>query len=777
MKKNLLCLLFIICAVTSLYGQNIRISGMVSDEKGEPMPSVNVALWHIDSTFVAGCVTDSRGMFALRQLEVGDSYLLQVSFMGCVPQTIRLDNVEKPMEVGTIVLVEDAVSLQGVTVTASNVMKKVDRQIILPSQRQVKASSSGYELLAHMQLPGLKVDGVQQKVSTVGGGAVQLRINDIQASVAQVQALRPEMVLRVEYIDNPGVRYGDTDAEAVVNYVVKRPQAGVMGGFSAINAVTTGFGNDNLYLRANYKLSEFGLDYYISYRDYDERYVDETQTFFFPDGGQRNRVFGKVPTAFNYVTHTIEASYNLTKQDKYVFNALFTEEIEDYPHNDMGEVIREAGKPDLYSMTLAENYSRIPSLDLYYRLFLPRNQHLTMNVVGTYLYSDYKRDYRESGEMGGEPSSQYAYATKGKRYSLIGEAGYRKDFSQVALSAGLKYTQAYTSNRYTGAVDEAVNMHNSTLYGYVQLQGKWAKLKYALGAGMSREAFDRTGEGYTFYTFRPMLTVAYPVFKGANLSYVFNTYPTLPSLSALSDIRQQKTDLEVNRGNPGLTPYRSYNNRLRLSWGNGIVNAQLQGSYLHQKNPIMQQVACVAQPDGSYLFEYSQDNQKRFSQLNGQCYVGVTVVPDLLSVSLYGGVNRFESRGREYAHDYTAWYAGGSVSLNYKGFTFYGEMGNRYRSLFGETLNYGEETGTVQCSYQWKDWNAGVGMLYPFSSTSRTGGYKLLNKLHQSKSWTYIDDNARMLYFTLSWKFSSGRKHQAGDKTMNNADRDTGIAM
>ena len=134
MKKNLLCLLFIICAVTSLYGQNIRISGMVSDEKGEPMPSVNVALRHIDSTFVAGCVTDSRGMFALRQLEVGDSYLLQVSFMGCVPQTIRLDNVEKPMEVGTIVLVEDAVSLQGVTVTASNVMKKVDRQIILPSQ-------------------------------------------------------------------------------------------------------------------------------------------------------------------------------------------------------------------------------------------------------------------------------------------------------------------------------------------------------------------------------------------------------------------------------------------------------------------------------------------------------------------------------------------------------------------------------------------------------------------------------------------------------------------
>lgn len=340
--------------MTSLHGQNLRISGTVSDDKGEPLPSVNVALRHIDSTFVAGCVTDDKGAFALRLSETGSSYLLQASFVGYISQTLRLDNVEKSVDVGTMVLVEDAVSLQGVTVTASNVVKKVDRQIILSSQRQVKASSSGYELLAHMQLPGLKVDGVQQKVSTVGGGAVQLRINDMQASVAQVQALRPETVLRVEYIDNPGVRYGDTDAEAVVNYVVKRSQMGVAGGFSAINAVTTGFGNDNLYLRTNYKLSEFGLDYYVSYRDYDDRYVDETQSFLFPDGERRDRIFGRVPTAFNYITHTIEASYNLTKPDKFVFNALFTEEIEDYPHNDMGEVIREAGKPDLYSLTLAK---------------------------------------------------------------------------------------------------------------------------------------------------------------------------------------------------------------------------------------------------------------------------------------------------------------------------------------------------------------------------------------------------------------------------------------
>lgn len=95
----------------------------------------------------------------------------------------------------------------------------------------------------------------------------------------QVQSLRPNEVLRVEYIDNPGVRYADSGAEAVINYVVKRAQSGISGGVSIMNAVTTGFGNDQVYLRANHKLSEFGLSYYVSYRDYDDRYVNEDQIF------------------------------------------------------------------------------------------------------------------------------------------------------------------------------------------------------------------------------------------------------------------------------------------------------------------------------------------------------------------------------------------------------------------------------------------------------------------------------------------------------------------
>lgn len=242
--KILVCITFILGSFLTLYAQGeAGISGKVSDVKGQPVSYANITLQRVDSTFVTGCTSDEKGKFVISKLEA-DNYLLQISFVGYITQVIRLDNLSRPLDIGTIQLADEAIMLQGVTVKASNVMKRVDRQIILPTDKQVKSSTSGYELLSHMQLAGLKVNSIERKITTVSGGSVQLRINDIVASTAQVQALRPDEVLRVEYIDNPGVRYADTEVEAVINYIVRRAESGISGGVSFTNAVTTGFGDD-----------------------------------------------------------------------------------------------------------------------------------------------------------------------------------------------------------------------------------------------------------------------------------------------------------------------------------------------------------------------------------------------------------------------------------------------------------------------------------------------------------------------------------------------------
>ena len=326
-----------------------------------------------------------------------------------------------------------------------------------------------------------------------------------------------------------------------------------------------------------------------------------------------------------------------------------------------------------------------------------------------------------------------------------------------------------------GAVDQVTDMRNSSLYGYVEVQGRLGKLDYGVGAGVSREYFDESGRGYTFYTFRPLAQLRYPLFRGASLSYRFSSSPNLPSLADLSDIPRQLTDLEMQRGNRDLEPYRSYSNRLQLSWSHPRVSVYLTGSHVYNKNPILEQTS-LTEVDGQPMFVYAAANQKRSSRLGGQLSVNVKLVPDVLSLSLYGGVNRYDSRGHDYSHCYTAWNGGGSLSATYKGFSFYAAVNSRYNALYGETIDYGETNSVLQLMYTWKTLSAGLGMLYPFQARGWSGGTRQMNRLVQKESWTHIRDNGNMVLLQLTWRFSRGRKHQAGRKELRNSDNETGIA-
>ena len=51
------------------------------------------------------------------------------------------------------------------------------------------------------------------------GDAVELRINGVKAEIQEVKALLPADVLKIEYHDNPGLRYGNV--AAVIDIILK----------------------------------------------------------------------------------------------------------------------------------------------------------------------------------------------------------------------------------------------------------------------------------------------------------------------------------------------------------------------------------------------------------------------------------------------------------------------------------------------------------------------------------------------------------------------------
>lgn len=140
-----------------------------------------------------------------------------------------------------------------------------DRKLLYPTSRQVRLSENGLGLLREMMIPIIEVNSFRNTIATVDGSEVQLRINDVEATVQDIMALRPDDVKRIEYLDNPGLRYGN--AEVVLNYIVKRRQSG--GNFSTdiMQGVTAKWANYQMSGKINWRKSEFNLSAFSSVSD------------------------------------------------------------------------------------------------------------------------------------------------------------------------------------------------------------------------------------------------------------------------------------------------------------------------------------------------------------------------------------------------------------------------------------------------------------------------------------------------------------------------------
>ena len=205
------------------FAQKIEIKGTVRDASDKSIEYVNVVLQTIDSTFVAGVTTSPEGEFIFKNTAAGD-YRLVLSSIGYNTGYITLNGVKRHTDLGPIVLDSASIALEGVTITGSSQISRADRKLVFPSERQMKTSTNGVNLLQELMLPRILVNPMNNEIGLSGGGELQLRINGVKAEIDEIKAIRPADIIRIEYHDNPGLRYGN--AEVVLDYIVRRPKTG-----------------------------------------------------------------------------------------------------------------------------------------------------------------------------------------------------------------------------------------------------------------------------------------------------------------------------------------------------------------------------------------------------------------------------------------------------------------------------------------------------------------------------------------------------------------------
>ena len=742
-----------------------RISGrVVDDNDASPLIGATVVLSDEAGKQIMGVTTDANGRFELKEVTTGD-YTLQYSYIGYEPFMMALKQFERNTDLGEIRMKPASKVLDEVVVEGEKVIQKIDRQLVMPTSAQKKAATNGVSLLQHLQIPGLSVNAMEKSIATNYGESVQLRINGVEVTQAEVIAIRPEDVIRVEYHEQPGLRYGG--AAAVIDYIVRHRESGGNVSADLTNTVSPlGFGNYYLSGKYHRGKSSFSALMQWSRRDLEWNRENE-ETFYYPDKVITNRETVAAPNRIKYDYINTSLNYNYTNNEKSMLNIAFRTDVKNIPSGftDRNTILHQEDK-EYEVKDREQSETHIPSLDVYYQLNLNNDQHLYFDVVGTYLKSNNQRTYSMT-EIGQSPIEIFS-KTEGDKYSIIGEAIYERLLWKGKFTTGMKHNQATMNNVYDGDALTKVSMNTAETSLFTEYQSKAGKLNYSLGMGALRTFYKQGNASQEKYFFRPTLNLSYSLGK-IFLRYNASMSGYAPSLSALSNVEQGMDAYQVRRGNPNLKSVTYFTNRFSVAYRNKWMNIDVSARYSYDDKPIMEE---TLYEEGMFIRTYA--NQKGLHRLMWQTSIQIRPFKEYLSISLNPFFNRYISEGNNYLHTHSNWGFRGSIVGMYKQWVFMADMNTSYHDLEGETITKGETYHTIALGYNKEKWAIQMMMWNPFTNDYHQS-VENVSKLAPNKQVAFSKDFTRMVMLNVSFNLSFGKQKQMARKRIENSDTDAGI--
>lgn len=658
--------------------------------------------------------------------------------------------------------VDKSITLDEVTVRASKVVNKPDGKVIYPTDSQRQASTNGYSFLEKLTLPNLRIDNINHTISAIDNrGGVQLRINGIIVDKPEMTALDPKDILRIDFIDKPGVRYGESLAY-VINIITRRNDSGYSIGTDITSAITTIQGDGMAYGKWNKGKSEWSVSYDINGGKSKGSNILQTANYTLTDGSIYTIERNDVETLRKYISHNAKLTYNWADSTATVFQTSLSGALNKTPDNySIKEIID--GNHSYKATSRDGSKDLSPVLDIYFFRQLTPKQSVTANAVGIFISTKTNSFYDE-----GTP---YIYNVDGKSASLLSEMIYENRLKPFTLSAGLNYRYKHTRNDYTGDASARTKMNDNKLYAFGEIKGSIKQFQYALGTGVSYIHYTQNEHTYNFWTYRPKLTLTYNPINELQMSYTFQMQERTSRIAMTSDAAIRTNSMEWTVGNPDLKPSRDMEHRLQVSYNTNRLQSFIEGYYKQCRRSNM---AHYERTDDN-RFIYTQINQKEIDVLDITAYAGYWLLPEKLQVAANGGMYRCFNFGYDYTHCYTSWFYVGSITAYLGKFYLRGYIDNGTRFLEGESKGYNGAYSALQASYNLKNWQFSLTWANPICSNYKSFENELLNRNLYKHSIGYSKDSGNCISLNIVWRLSGGRNHQSAEKRINLKDTDNGI--
>ena len=266
LNATFLMLSFLLISV-NVYGQQTKcsVNGRVTDEKNASVAYASVAIYK-GSTPIAGVITDNEGSFSLEINQSKEDYQLVIEFIGYTKHSLPITPDKNRISLGTIVLKEDAIMLEGASVSAKEISRKssVEHTTINASANLASSKGTAIDILRSASSVSIS----NNEISIRGNSNILVLMDGVPTTATDLSTIPAGNIKSIEVITNPDASYDASGTGGIINIVSKKTS---VEGLSGIIAANYGF---NHFVTANAAISYNKPKY--SYRfSYNTRYEDD----------------------------------------------------------------------------------------------------------------------------------------------------------------------------------------------------------------------------------------------------------------------------------------------------------------------------------------------------------------------------------------------------------------------------------------------------------------------------------------------------------------------
>lgn len=672
----------------------------------------------------------------------------------------------------------DTIGIQEVLIQSQRKKMFADKAVYTFDQAALDQARYAKDLLA--TLPEIRYDPIGRTIQSIKGGTLLILINGIEASDAQIRSVKPENVIRVEYYDIPPARWANR-AETVVNLITRNPENGYVYGVDLGSTPMTGFVNGTAYAEITRGKNNFGFDYSINLRDYDNRENKNSYAYLLDQKRYRTEEFRK--DHFGYTDQEIALRYTNIDPEKYSFQAkLFLSIFSSFSkvNGNSTFAIEDAVTDHTTSKHSNSSYNK-PTLDLYYSRHLGKRDEVSLNIIGS-RYNTKSFNLSKEWVTATEQSVFDDHMNlEAEQTGIVGEIAHSRTFEKGQLNSGYRIssnTIANTIHNLEGFSENKIRLTEQ--YFYTEFSGKTDQFMYRLSLGLNnihnsiKELTANNTTNTDYWTILPKLVLGYELTKRQSLRLTSSYAPTSPWSGALSTNVVQIAPNLVRRGNPTLEIQKSLNNNLTYSFNSKYVDLNTNLFYKYNKDAFNQLYVKNYKnnelPTESDLVGYALTYENaRYSQHYGFQITG-SIKPfgnELLTARIVLTPARESIKtkdGKTIKNDYIGNYFG--LSSVYKSLSVNYQFNIPYYTLNGANVSTAENMNHFFVGYKVNNWSFNTG-IYWIGMPSEYKTKSLDNSFVQYTSHTKIHNNKTMFAAGFSYDFATGKKNNLKKKLNN----------